>query len=93
MTELEEKLIELGYEIQESMIKDRRFCLKKLEDSFITIYTNEKITKVVSEESYVSCIDTRFYLKDYEKRSNNLQQAYNQLQQDLEVLKNYDKYK
>ena len=90
MTKLEEKLIELGYEIKESMVKDRKFCFKKLEDSFITVYTNEKITKVVSEESYVNCIDTRFYLKDYEKRSNNLQQAYNQLQKDLEVLKKYE---
>lgn len=87
MSRLEQKLFELGYKIQESMIKDRTFYFKKFKDSFITIYTNEKITKVFSEESYVGCIDTRFYLKDYEKRSNNLQQAYNQLQKDLEVLK------
>lgn len=90
MASLEEKLIELGYEIKESMVKDRKFCFKKLEDSFITVYTNEKITKVVSEESYVNCIDTRFYLKDYEKRSNNLQQAFNQLQSDLKELKEYE---
>lgn len=90
MTKLEEKLVELGYEVQESMREDRKFCFKKLEYSFITIYTNEKITKVFSKESYVSCIDTRFYLKDYEKRSNDLQLAFNVLQNDLEVLKEYE---
>ena len=87
MSKLEKKLIKLGYEIKESVVKDRKFCFKKIEDSFITIYTNKKITKVISEESYINCIDNIFYLKDYEKRLNNLQQAYNQLQKDLEELK------
>ena len=80
MTKLEEKLIQLGYEVENDdeigSIYTKKMNL--FETLVITVIKNYNPTGYVWTE-------TRAYCK--QEYINNLQQAFNQLQKDLEVLK------
>lgn len=74
MTKLEEKLIELGYE------KEKLSYVKRLEgriEIHIFIYPNELVGGVEQGDHFVI----------YQSQINRLQKAFNQLQKDLEELK------
>ena len=78
MTKLEEKLIELGYELD---LRTKK-CIKRLKNNIaLCIYiTPEKLIGGVEYD--------RFFM--YQFQLDNLQQAFNQLQKDLEVLKEHE---
>lgn len=82
MTKLEEKLIELGYEQIDILINHyvKRFCIGVL--IHITFDTSNKC------EGYVK--ELPLYMFDSQSQVDNLQEAFNQLQKDLEVLKEYE---
>ena len=82
MTELEKKLIELGYEqfpyIKTYFEKEFHCALHKV------IFLNDQFTKVESHKiSPYGAFRTQQDIDD-------LQQAFNELQKDLEVLKEYE---
>ena len=83
MTKLEEKLLELGYEyINHNHYYKKRFT--KFVYSFIDLNsTNTRINDYGVETP------NNVYRK--QEQLDNLQQAFNQLQKDLEVLKEYEK--
>ena len=77
MTKLEEKLIQLGYE----NIKNNRWVKEYDGNKNIFINTNENHNEI--KEYYI-----HFYsFLECQQDIDNLQQAFNQLQKDLEVLK------
>ena len=78
MTKLEEKLIELGYEKISHNYMTRLTCYKKDFD-FSYIYFYIRDGEIVTYSAYLLRHQTQY---------DDLQQAYNQLQKDLEVLKN-----
>lgn len=88
MTKLEEKLLELGYRKNASSIRDSFFFNKPFSVIQIVIYTDKKITKI--KDTFVDNIDHKIKTQ---KGINNLQQAFNQLQKDLEVLREYENIK
>lgn len=77
MTKLEEKLIKLGYErhyTQKPYIWEKDF--------------NDFILKISIAENIKGWVNVDIYLNfRKQKQIDNLQQAYNQLQQDLTILK------
>lgn len=83
MTKLEEKLVELGYE---KSFPFRTFA-KYLKDKCCVIYitlnceTHEIINSYIHNITYVIT----------QQDIDNLQQAFNQLQKDLEVFKEYER--
>ena len=77
MTKLEEKLIMLGYE---NTYRDTRY-IKQKNSHFRTIISLEE-NKQKIEESFIE-----YDYVESQQDIDNLQQAFNQLQQDLEVLK------
>ena len=85
MTKLEEKLIELGY------VKDLKNSYEyetfyfRLFDDFHTLHINVEIDGYITH-SYVKGFDVVSCQGDI----FDWQQAFNQLQQDLEVLKKYE---
>ena len=82
MKKLEQKLIQLGYE-QIDILKNhyvKRFCIGIL--IHIAFDRNNKYSGYVKE--------LPLYMFDSQSQIDNLQQAFNQLQSDLEVLKEYD---
>lgn len=85
MTKLEEKLLELGYKsYYDSLIHKHHRYYKQFSNIIgmnISI-KNDKIT--VSNVEYGSY----FFYK--QQNIDNLQQAFNQLQKDLEVLREYE---
>ena len=74
MTKLEQKLIELGYE--KGKIAYQK-SLKGNIEIYIYVFPNELVGGVEQHDHYVM----------YQSQINNLQQAFNQLKKDLEVLK------
>lgn len=79
---LESELLELGYE-EIGILKNhyvKRFCIGVL--IYITFDTSNKCVGYVKE--------LPLYMFDSQEQINNIQQAYNQLQKDLEVLKEYE---
>lgn len=80
MTKLEEKLIELGYEPS--------CCFKHIYEKFFTDTLLIKINILDFNHSrvYVYGLGAFYTQQDID----NLQQAFNQLQNDLEVLKEYE---
>lgn len=80
MTKLEEKLIELGYEhvSYEYMSKLERYE-KVINNSVIYFYIRGE--EIVMHSVYLLRHQTQYEI-------NDLQEAYDQLQKDLEVLKN-----
>lgn len=77
MTKLEEKLIELGYESDSKYM----YC-KSLDRCYILIiiYENMIINYGVSSTDFIC----------HNEDIDNLQQAYNEMHKDLEVLKEYE---
>ena len=75
MTKLEEKLIQLGYR---QAPHTNRF-IKVMNDIIFTIVTN--YSDKIIEKYAVVCVESQ-------QDIDNLQQAFNQLQKDLEVLDN-----
>lgn len=83
MTKLEEKLIELGYE----QYGDTRLYSKNF------LETDKEIVIVLNYERneiniYKVFCPSSFYKQE---QMNNLQQAFNEMQKDLEMLKKYEK--
>ena len=78
MTKLEEKLIKLVYESDSKYM----YC-KNLDRCYILIiiYENMIINYGVSSTDFIC----------YNEDIDNLQQAYNEMQKDLEVLKKYER--
>ena len=87
MTKLEEKLIELGYAYVGHYYYSKRF------DDSLAI-----VLQLVDFMDYDGKVKPAFYVAQVNiidlpicvDKTDNLQQAYNQLQNDLEVLKEYD---
>ena len=77
MTKLEEKLIELGYEYQLDLE-----CYKKQLSRFIHIFIEVVENKINDFGIYYNATYIR---KQYQL--DNIQQAYNEMQKDLEVLR------
>ena len=79
MTKLEEKLIELGYEIYHkdnySIIWNKDYLVYELKIQII----NDKIF-----QSYIKSMNYLFFTQTH---IDNLQQAFNEMQKDLEVLR------
>lgn len=90
MTKLEQKLIELGYEKQaDKYVKYIAFGLDEgnLKIEILTGYERNSIS------TYWVKVNNKTYLqneKDILDYTFNLQQAFNQLQNDLKELKEYD---
>ena len=83
MTKLEEKLIELGYQYYNDDFAKITTWYKHMNDCDIKIqidYVSEQI--IYTNIQYWTSVFSNQYQID------NLQQAFNQLQKDLEVLKN-----
>ena len=85
MTKLEQKLIELGYKLNLMWCYYGRSCYEK-ECNFHTlqIYLN----KITGKISISRVISNTYY--EVQLGIDYLQQAFNQLEQDLEVLKEYE---
>ena len=86
MTKLEQKLIQLGY-----CKKEEYGCIEYWKESnpVQPLIYGYKITILISDEIIGNVYTgTARYYKQIE--IDNLQQAYNQLQKDLEVLKEYE---
>lgn len=81
MTKLEEKLIELGYEYKPFMFDPDRTYIKYMNRCKIVIDTRDGRVK----GRYIQ--HTIFYQQDID----NLQQAFNVMQKDLEELKKYER--
>lgn len=75
MTKLEEKLIELGYKQEEYL----HFIYFKYINDFYVFINSRNLNKYGVER----------FMKTYSKQKDidNLQQAFNELQRDLEILK------
>lgn len=86
MTKLEEKLIELGYELE--VIKDEWANIYIYHfEKYIKYYNNSLVIQLSEEKKIISFYVVNSGLFDDTTDINNLQQAFNQLQNDLEVLK------
>lgn len=81
MTKLEQKLCELGYRTHQYDYNNVAFY--KISNHFnLTIETNGYVTCV-----FMGYVDLEGMTINTQQQLDNLQQAFNQLQQDLEVLK------
>lgn len=80
MTKLEQKLLELGYE---NTYRDTRYIKQKI-SHFRTIISLEKDKQKI-EESFIE-----YDYVETQQDIDNLQQAFNQLQDDLKELKEYE---
>lgn len=85
MTKLESKLIGLGYVKNRQMSYEYETYYFRNFDSFINLYINVEVDGYITH-SYVQAFDTYAC----QEQIDNLQQAFNQLQKDLEVLKEYE---
>lgn len=82
MSRLEEKLKELGYKYVESIN-----CFGKKHSRFISIFI-----ELNKDKSKVNDYDVEYTTYRFKKQQqiDNLQQAFNEMQKDLEVLKEYE---
>lgn len=78
MTKLEQKLIELGYEKSSLSIYYKKFTNMLI--LTFEVYSEVIFSRVESQWSGFSC----------QEQIDNLQQAFNQLQNDLKELKEYE---
>ena len=85
MSKLEEKLIELGYDIENTDWTYKQ-ATKAYMDCCIIIYFNKE--KYGNNITF-KCVKPIFSIKS-QQDIDNLQQAFNVLQKDLEVLKEYE---
>ena len=86
MTKLEQKLLKLGYEI-ENTDWTYKTARKWFEYGWFNILFNKE---KYGNNIYYSCVDYIFKFKT-QQDIDNLQQAFNQLQADLKELKKYEK--
>lgn len=84
MTKLEEKLIELGYEYRDYIFLKERNYIKWIGKHNININVEIKNKKKIKSNYIVSSIILT------QQDIDNLQQAFNELQKDLEELKKYE---
>ena len=82
MTKLEQKLIELGY--KPSIFENRYIKYYKETDNYILIQLSKNKNSIMSYSFGSQKAFTN------QQDIDNLQQAFNQLQNDLEVLKEYE---
>lgn len=85
MSRLEEKLIELGYEFDHYEVFTRQNSYRKVIGDInncagIFIYTNKNINKIESYYSINGTVTSQIHI-------DNLQQAFDVMQKDLEILK------
>ena len=84
MTKLEQKLLELGYEFDHYEVFTRQNAYKKLIGDFdpaiIFIYVNKNTNKIATYYAINGIVTSQIHI-------NNLQQAFNEMQKDLEFLK------
>ena len=84
MSRLEEKLIELGYEFSHYEVFTRQNAYKKhigdIDCAVIMIYTNKDIDKIKSYYAINGIVQSQIHI-------NNLQQAFDVMKKDLEILK------
>lgn len=83
MSKLEQKLQELGYEYVEC-----KNCFGKKQSRFISIFI-----ELNKDKSKVNDYDVEYTANRFRKQEqiDNLQQAFNTMQKDLEILKDIDK--
>lgn len=85
MPKLEQKLIELGYS---------EWCYSLEYKTYIKVYNHESDLNINVTNSKDKIIDWYVYVEEFtfkkQERINDIQQAFNQLQNDLEVLKEYE---
>ena len=86
MTKLEEKLIQLGYEKHP---KEVCVWFKKVVIEYTSVILNIVTTSDKIVNSFLTPPNEYVYLET-QQDIDNLQQAFNQLQLDLEVLKEYE---
>ena len=85
MTKLEQKLIELGYEIYLKEFNTvSKLAYKTINKYDIKLRLNKEITKIYAFGVVDEC--TELYINSQEQ-IDNLQQAFNIMQKDLEILK------
>ena len=85
MTKLEQKLIELGYEIYLKEFNTvSKLAYKTINKYDIKLRLNKEITKIKAFGVVDECIE--LYINSQEQ-IDNLQQAFNIMQKDLEILK------
>ena len=80
MTKLEEKLIELGYELNGEYYNYNVYRKR--------ISANDLFVEVFHNLSLDYCIDVGYVYSQQD--IDNLQKAFNEMQKDLEELKNYE---
>ena len=87
MSRLEDKLIELGYEFDHYEVFTNQTAYRKpigdIDCAIIMIFTNKNINKIVSYYAINGIVKSQIHI-------NNLQLAFNEMQKDLEVLKEYE---
>lgn len=82
MTKLEQKLIELGYEIENTVWTYKQARKEYMKCWIYIEFNKEKYGNNIT----FKCVKPIFCIKS-QQDIDNLQQAYNQLQKDLEMLK------
>ena len=85
MTKLEEKLQELGYE-QGVTLKHLYF--KEIYNTRIMLWLNKSRSNITKDSGVLK--NESIYVRK-QQEIYNLQQAFNEMQRDLEVLKEYEK--
>ena len=84
MTKLEKKLIELGYEKREVFYQNNDIYRTK----YIKSVNNVAYIELNVYEKYTYCVNNEYAITD-QSMIDKIQQAFNTLQQDLELLKEY----
>ena len=86
MTKLEQKLIELGYEFDHYEVFTNQTAYRKpigdIDCAIIMIFTNKNINTIVTNYVINGIVKSQIHI-------NNILQAFNEMQKDLEVLKKY----
>lgn len=81
MTKLEEKLIELGYE---QYVTLKHLYLKNIDNARILLWLNKSHTNITKDSGVLK--NESIYVRK-QQDIDNLQQAFNVMQRDLEELK------
>lgn len=86
MTKLEEKLIELGYEKREVFYQNNDIYRTK----YIKSVNNVSYIEINVYENYTCSVINEYSITD-QSIIDKIQQSFNTMQKDLEVLKQYEK--
>ena len=93
MTKLEEKLIELGYDLESAEFFHNKLIYKTLIKSFEFCYIESKVYSSYALSHFTAikpiCFKIKYGSEGFRKQEviDNLQLAFNELQKDLEILK------